>query len=81
MVFVRFFTRPGCHLCDDALPTVRRAARWTRRELEVVDIEADDGLLAEYGLRIPVVTDDDGRVLAEGEIRLGPLLRATLVGR
>jgi glutaredoxin len=48
------YTRPGCHLCDDA-----------RAELEVVgepfdeiDIETDDALHARYLERIPVVTLD-----------------------
>lgn len=81
MVFMIFLTRPGCPLCDKALPAARRAARWTRQELEVVDIESDDGLVVEYGLRIPVVTTDRGVVLAEGRIEFASLLRAAMFDR
>ena len=81
MVFVIFLTRPGCHLCEDALPVARRAARWARQELRIVDIETDDGLIVEYGLRIPVVTTDRGVVLAEGRIQFASLLRAAMFNR
>ena len=76
-----FLTRPGCHLCEDALPATRRAARWARQELEIVDIETDDELIVKYGLRIPVVTTDRGVVLAEGRIEFTSLLRAAMFNR
>jgi hypothetical protein len=53
--------REGCHLCDEALAVLRRILREeAHREvrLEVVDIEADDALLAAYLERIPVVVLD-----------------------
>ena len=65
---VRFLTRPGCHLCEDALPLVRREARRAGFEVQVVDIEDDDALLSEYVLRIPVLVGPDGAVIAEGAI-------------
>lgn len=81
MVSVIFLTRPGCHLCEEALPVARRVARWTRQELDVVDIDGDDALVVDFGLRIPVVTTDSGRVLAEGRIRFGSLLREAILHR
>ncbi|HSN57183.1 MAG TPA: glutaredoxin family protein [Candidatus Sulfomarinibacteraceae bacterium] len=81
MVSVIFLTRPGCHLCEEALPVARRVARLTHQDLAVVNIDGDDELVAEYGLRIPVVTTDDGRVLAEGRIGLGSLFKEAILRR
>jgi thiol-disulfide isomerase/thioredoxin len=78
---VKFLTRPGCHLCEEAFPLVERAARRARVEVEIVDIETDDALVAEYGLRIPVLLGPDGDVLAEGAVEafegLGKKIRKT----
>lgn len=45
------YTRPGCHLCDDALDICREAGL----RLEAVDISSDLALLRHYGDRIPVL--------------------------
>ena len=73
---IRFLTRPGCGLCDAALPKVRRVARWLRREVVVIDITADPGLEAQYHLRIPVLLDGAGHVIAEGELTTPQLVSA-----
>lgn len=68
--FLEFITKPGCHLCDEALPIVRREASlygWSIIELSVLD---DDELMADYGLRIPVVLLN-GESVAEGIIEPG----------
>jgi glutaredoxin len=55
---VVLFTRPGCHLCQiarDAVLRVRSAASFTFDE---VDIETDDDLVRDLGLRIPVIAVD-----------------------
>lgn len=75
---MEFLTRNGCHLCEDALPTAQRVAALTRSSLQVIEIESDDELVREFGLRIPVVRSGDGAVLAEGIIEFGPLLRAAM---
>jgi glutaredoxin len=64
---VKFLTRPGCHLCDAARPLVESEVARRNLDLEEIDIDQDDHLVAEYGLRIPVVLSG-GQVLAEGEI-------------
>jgi len=64
---VEILVRPGCHLCDDALPVVERAVRLAAGTMVVVDIEGDDHLVRDFGLRIPVVRAG-GRVVAEGVI-------------
>lgn len=56
--------RLGCHLCDDAEALVRARGH----HVDVVDIDADDDLVAAYGLRIPVLLDEEGTILAEGLI-------------
>ncbi len=71
------FSRPGCHLCDDARAALERVgARY-----EEIDITTDDALHAAYLERIPVVALD-GRELFEffvDESRLAEL--AGTVGR
>jgi glutaredoxin len=74
---VTLYTRPGCHLCDEA----REAILALREELppfelSEVDIEQDDGLLGRYLERIPVVAVD-GEVVSELELKLDRL-RASL---
>jgi hypothetical protein len=59
---------------------VNRAARWLPVTVEVVDITSDSDLEAEYHLRIPVVLDRKGRVVAEGRISAGRALAGTLLG-
>lgn len=73
---MQFLTRTGCHLCEDALLVARRVASITRTRLSQVEIDADDELVVEFGLRIPVVRWSDGTVLAEGIIEARPVMRA-----
>lgn len=53
-------TTVGCHLCDQALEVIRRAA--PTLELTLVDIAEDDALIEQYGEKIPVLR------LANGEL-------------
>ncbi|MGH2839786.1 MAG: glutaredoxin family protein [Solirubrobacteraceae bacterium] len=48
------YTRPGCHLCDDARAALKRVGQ----PFDEIDIETDDALHAAYLERIPVVTLD-----------------------
>ena len=52
------YSRPGCHLCDDARDVLAR----TGEPFAEVDITTDDALHARYLERIPVVALD-GREL------------------
>jgi hypothetical protein len=76
MFLYKFLTRPGCHLCDAARPIVLAGVREVGGEVVEVDIDGDDGLLAEYGARIPVVLAPDGEVIAEGVIERRALRRS-----
>jgi glutaredoxin len=53
-VTLTLYSRPGCHLCDDARAVLRRIGR----PFEDVDIDSDDALLRRYLERIPVVALD-----------------------
>ncbi|HYX79421.1 MAG TPA: glutaredoxin family protein [Actinomycetota bacterium] len=55
---VVLFSRPGCHLCDVAREVLLEARQRTPFAFEEVDIERDDDLELEYGIRIPVVEVD-----------------------
>jgi glutaredoxin len=55
---VVLYSRPGCHLCDVARETILAQRERLGFEFEEVDIEADDELELEYGIRIPVVEID-----------------------
>jgi len=55
---VVLYARPGCHLCDDARAVIEAARAEVAFVFEEVDIESDDALVRDYGLRIPVVTVD-----------------------
>jgi glutaredoxin len=57
-VHVVLYSRPGCHLCDEARAVLEAARLRTPFDLDEVDIETDDDLVKEYGIRIPVVTID-----------------------
>ena len=61
---ITLLSRPACHLCDDAEALLVGSGHLVER----VDIDQDDDLVAEYGLRIPVLLDQEGQVLAEGLI-------------
>jgi glutaredoxin len=55
---VVLYARPGCHLCDVARDEIARVRERHPFAFEEIDIERDDTLELEYGLRIPVVTID-----------------------
>ena len=57
-MIVTLYSRPGCHLCDEAREALARVREQAAFELEEVDIETDDALHARYLERIPVVALD-----------------------
>jgi glutaredoxin len=52
------YTRPGCHLCDEAKEVLARVAERTGEPWTEVDITGDPKLEDEYGFRIPVLLLD-----------------------
>jgi glutaredoxin len=65
MADVVVYSRPGCHLCEEAIAEiVALHAEGYRFELHEVDIESNDLLLRRHLERIPVV-EVDGVVVSE----------------
>ena len=52
------YTRPGCHLCDVAREVVLSLRQRLGFAFDEIDIEGDDELELEYGIRIPVIEVD-----------------------
>lgn len=59
----RLFTRPGCHLCEDAEQILLRYGI----AAELVNIDDDPELTKKYGCCIPVV-EIDGKVRFRGKV-------------
>jgi len=55
---VAFYTRRGCHLCDEARPVVEAVCRGTGDSFTEHDVDADPGLRRLYTDKVPVVTVD-----------------------
>ncbi len=49
------YTKPGCHLCEEAVRLLTHLQAQTPFTLEEINIEADPALFAEYGEQIPVI--------------------------
>ncbi len=55
---VTLYTKPGCHLCEDALAALQRLRAEVPFEIRERDIEQDEALLRAYFERIPVIAVD-----------------------
>ena len=77
MALVTVYSKPGCHLCEEAIRVLLRVQKLHPFTLEEINIQDDPALLAEYGEQIPVVTLN-GTFLFEysvDEARLRQLLK------
>ena len=57
---VTLYTRPGCHLCDEARETVARVCAELGEGFEEVDVDTDPELRERFTEEVPV-TFVDGR--------------------
>jgi glutaredoxin len=55
---VIIYSRPGCHLCDEAKAAITNAGCDDEFTLEEINIESDSELLRKYKYDIPVITID-----------------------
>jgi ABC-type uncharacterized transport system ATPase subunit len=62
-----FLSRRNCHLCEEAHARVIRVASELHLAVSEFDVDEDQGLLADFGDRVPVVLYRD-QVIAEGRI-------------
>ena len=53
---VVIYSRPGCHLCDEAKAAILSAECSDQFVLQEIDIESDEELLRKYKYDIPVVS-------------------------
>ena len=56
------YSRPGCHLCDEAKLALTSAGCEDHFTLEEINIESDPELLRKYKYDIPVVTLDGAEI-------------------
>jgi glutaredoxin len=55
---VIIYSRPGCHLCDEAKAAIESAGCSDQFVLSEINIESDEELLSKYRYDIPVITID-----------------------
>lgn len=72
---VTFYTKAGCHLCEDARDMLDDIAAQIPFELTEIDIRRDMNIFEQYRYRIPVVTINE-TVVAEGRIEYSDLTKA-----
>lgn len=59
-----FYTKPGCHLCEDALALLNRLQGEFALTIQIIDITTDDALFKKYFDKIPVLQIDERATLA-----------------
>ncbi len=64
---VLFYTRRGCHLCEEAWEVVEAAREKHGFTLTAVDVDTDPALAKEHGECVPVVAID-GKVRFRGRV-------------
>lgn len=76
MKTLTFYTREGCHLCDEALAVVEAARAAEPFDLVVLDLdrEAPPEKRAAYDWEVPVL-ELDGKKIAKYSIEAARLLR------
>jgi glutaredoxin len=64
---VVFYTKTGCHLCEDARTLLEEVAQDIEYALTEIDIRSDMAVFERYRYRIPVILIN-GDTLLEGRI-------------
>ena len=72
---VTFYTKAGCHLCDEAREMLEEIATEIVYDLTEIDIRSDMALFEQYRYRIPVIIVDETHMV-EGRIEYSDLLTA-----
>jgi glutaredoxin len=58
---VTLYSRPGCHLCDDARAVVERVCAELGTSYDEIDINSSADLVEAYGEQVPVTLVDGRR--------------------
>ena len=72
---VTFYTKAGCHLCEQAREMLDDIAAEVVYELTEIDIRSDLAIFEEYRYRIPVIVVNATHMV-EGRIEYSDLARA-----
>jgi thiol-disulfide isomerase/thioredoxin len=67
MVHFTLYTRSYCHLCDDMLQALQALSGEYAFTVELADVDADEGLLAQFDELVPVLV---GCKAGEDAVRL-----------
>lgn len=54
-VEITFYTRAGCHLCDEAADELARLAEQLPIEVQAIDIDADEAVRERYNDSVPAI--------------------------
>lgn len=76
-MIIHFYTRPGCHLCDDARLMLKLVQEDVEFEVNEINIEEDDALHEKYMLMIPVI-ELEGKIIQYGQVDYATILEALL---
>lgn len=60
MIRFTLYSRAYCHLCDDMLSALSALPIAQAHTIEVVDVDADEALVARYDELVPVLTASRG---------------------
>ncbi|GAC1632364.1 MAG: hypothetical protein NVS4B7_19990 [Ktedonobacteraceae bacterium] len=72
---VTFYTKAGCHLCDEARDMLDDIAGEATYELSEIDIRSNAAIFEQYRYRIPVIVINNV-ILLEGRIEFRELAEA-----
>lgn len=76
-MIVHFYTRPGCHLCEEARIVLKLVQEDVPFEIKEYNIEEDDALHEKYMLMIPVV-EFENEIIQYGQVDYPTILDALL---
>lgn len=76
-IAVTFYTKAGCHLCEEARDMLDEVAAETAYELTEIDIRSDPAIFEQYRYRIPVllIRSRTQEKLLEGRIQYSELAK------
>jgi glutaredoxin len=72
---VTFYTKAGCHLCEEARDMLEDIAALTTYELTEIDIRSNPTIFEKYRYRIPVILINNENII-EGRIEFRDLAKA-----
>lgn len=72
---VTFYTKAGCHLCEEARDMLEDIAALTIYELTEIDIRSNPTIFEKYRYRIPVILINNETII-EGRIEFRDLAKA-----